>query len=69
MEILLEYTDESCNSSSQCVRDDNENELSLSELAGLLSEKLGDAVERGLFSSDDSLSFRSSKNITQDLNP
>lgn len=54
-DILLDYTDESYDShSSQCVLvPDDDNELSLSELAGLLSEKLGDAFEIGLFSFDD----------------
>jgi hypothetical protein len=47
-DILLEYsTEEDGNSIYRSVR--NENELSLSELAGLLSVKLGDAIERGLF--------------------
>jgi hypothetical protein len=66
MEILLEYSEESCDSSSQRVRD--ENELSLSELAGLMARKLDDAVERGLFSIDDSISLGSSKNKCQDVN-
>ncbi|KAI2511421.1 hypothetical protein MHU86_3032 [Fragilaria crotonensis] len=66
MEILLEYsTDESCDSRSR-VRD--ENELSLSALAGLLAEKLDDAVERGLFSFDDSPSLSSNKKMHKDMN-
>ena len=65
MEILLEYTDESCDSSSQCVREENKNELSLSELAGLLSEQLDDAVERGLISFDNSLSLVIDKNTNR----
>ncbi|KAI2511419.1 hypothetical protein MHU86_3030 [Fragilaria crotonensis] len=48
-DILLDYPEEEIgNSPSQTDRD--ENDLPLSELAGLLAEKLGDAIERGLFS-------------------
>lgn len=66
MEILLEYSEESCDCTSQRVRD--ENELSLSELAGLMAGKLDDAVERGLFSFNDSLSLGSSKKKCPDVN-
>ena len=67
VEILLEYSSgDNCDVRRQPGQ--NDNEPSLSALAGLLSATLADAVERGYFSFEDSSKLCGSKKMHHDVN-
>ena len=64
-DILHEYSiDNDCNVQSPTVK--GEMELSLSELAGLLADKISEALEQGLFSFGDSSQHGDSKKSGQE---